>query len=122
MSDAASRTATQEKQPRIPTSITPACRDMLVRMLDKNPEKRITIQQCMEHPWMKGEGEMPAPTLLEAGEKQGAGAKGPAAAAAAGGPAGVPAGGAAAGEEEKPERKCMRGSVIEREQVLTTAL
>jgi serine/threonine protein kinase len=32
---------------------TPACLDLLERMLEKDPEKRATIAEVMDHPWFR---------------------------------------------------------------------
>jgi serine/threonine protein kinase len=37
---------------RFPFIVTEDCKDLIVKMLDPNPEKRITIKEIMEHPWI----------------------------------------------------------------------
>lgn len=45
--------------------LSPECRDLLSRMLDKNEETRITIREIYDHPWVKRPGAAPIPTLAE---------------------------------------------------------
>lgn len=33
--------------------ISEEAKDLIIRMLDKDPKTRITAHQCLEHPWMK---------------------------------------------------------------------
>lgn len=40
------------EEPDFPTHVTPEASDVLHRTLEKNPEKRITIRELMEHPWI----------------------------------------------------------------------
>eukprot|EP01024_Parvocaulis_polyphysoides_P028437 TRINITY_DN2572_c0_g1_i1.p1 TRINITY_DN2572_c0_g1~~TRINITY_DN2572_c0_g1_i1.p1 ORF type:complete len:481 (+),score=74.29 TRINITY_DN2572_c0_g1_i1:102-1544(+) len=35
----------------IPESVSPECVDLLTRMLDRNPNTRITVPEIMKHPW-----------------------------------------------------------------------
>ncbi|OHT00757.1 hypothetical protein TRFO_32440 [Tritrichomonas foetus] len=39
------------KEPNYPTTISPALKDLLCRLLTKNPNDRITLQKIKEHPW-----------------------------------------------------------------------
>ncbi|CAD7949383.1 unnamed protein product [Amoebophrya sp. A25] len=41
-----------EKEPRMPGYATPQCKDLLTKMLCKDPEKRIKIQDALKHPWI----------------------------------------------------------------------
>lgn len=36
-------------------NITSEAKDLITRMLDKNPKTRMTSQQCLEHSWLKSE-------------------------------------------------------------------
>eukprot|EP00118_Oscarella_pearsei_P004321 m.18291 g.18291 ORF g.18291 m.18291 type:complete len:802 (+) comp27635_c0_seq2:83-2488(+) len=47
----------------IPDYITPACRDLLVRLLNPRPEQRITLQEVFKHPWITDDGLDPLPVL-----------------------------------------------------------
>ncbi|OHT13952.1 CAMK family protein kinase [Tritrichomonas foetus] len=42
------------EDPQYPFHISPSAIDLLQKMLDKNPETRLDINQVAEHPWMKG--------------------------------------------------------------------
>ena len=44
----------REEEPEYPSQITDELRDLLTRMLDKNPETRITIEEVVQHPWLQG--------------------------------------------------------------------
>jgi len=41
-----------ERQPKIPQRISTACKDLLIRLLDKEPERRISINDVVEHKWL----------------------------------------------------------------------
>lgn len=45
----------------IPDSLSPELRDLLARMLVRNPEGRMRLEEILEHPWVKNE--MPAALL-----------------------------------------------------------
>lgn len=34
--------------------LSEACSDLLQKMLQKDPEKRISVKECLEHPWLNG--------------------------------------------------------------------
>ncbi|KAM0047071.1 putative protein kinase CAMK-CDPK family [Helianthus debilis subsp. tardiflorus] len=38
-------------------SISPSAKDLISKMLTKNPKKRITADKALEHPWLKEDGE-----------------------------------------------------------------
>ena len=38
---------------RFPFMISETCKDLIVKMLDPKPDKRITIQEIFEHPWLQ---------------------------------------------------------------------
>ncbi|EAX90279.1 CAMK family protein kinase [Trichomonas vaginalis G3] len=40
------------KDPQIPTSISQDCRDLLLKLLTKEPSERITIEEIAVHPWI----------------------------------------------------------------------
>ncbi|KAJ6636619.1 Calcium/calmodulin-dependent protein kinase kinase, partial [Pseudolycoriella hygida] len=46
-------------------SISNALRDLIMKMLDKDPAKRITLPQIKEHNWVTNEGKMPLPSEEE---------------------------------------------------------
>ena len=35
------------------STISKEAKDLIEKMLDKNPQTRISAQKCLEHPWMK---------------------------------------------------------------------
>lgn len=37
---------------RFPFAVSDSCKDLITRMLESNPEKRITIEQILSHPWV----------------------------------------------------------------------
>jgi serine/threonine protein kinase len=37
---------------KFPFAVSNQCKDLIKQMLEKNPEKRITIAQIIEHPWV----------------------------------------------------------------------
>lgn len=37
--------------PTIPSNISESCKDLIVRMLQKNPEDRLSIDEVLNHPW-----------------------------------------------------------------------
>ncbi|XP_071734146.1 calcium-dependent protein kinase 29-like isoform X2 [Rutidosis leptorrhynchoides] len=39
------------------TSISPGAKDLISKMLTRNPKDRITADQALEHPWLKEDGE-----------------------------------------------------------------
>ncbi|KOS16292.1 camkk meta protein kinase [Malassezia pachydermatis] len=45
--------------------VSPACQDLLSRMLDKSVSSRITIPEIYTHPWVTDHGNKPMPTLSE---------------------------------------------------------
>eukprot|EP01099_Mayorella_cantabrigiensis_P004741 TRINITY_DN3611_c0_g1_i1.p1 TRINITY_DN3611_c0_g1~~TRINITY_DN3611_c0_g1_i1.p1 ORF type:complete len:268 (-),score=56.71 TRINITY_DN3611_c0_g1_i1:206-1009(-) len=45
-----------------PAKITPSCADLLSRMLEKNPKKRITLSEAENHPWFKDKQKVGATT------------------------------------------------------------
>ncbi|XP_022337138.1 calcium/calmodulin-dependent protein kinase kinase 1-like isoform X4 [Crassostrea virginica] len=45
--------------------ITEKLKDLILKMLDKNPETRITLPQVKEHPWVTRDGEEPLPSEEE---------------------------------------------------------
>ncbi|KAI3628106.1 hypothetical protein CBS14141_002107 [Malassezia furfur] len=45
--------------------LSPECRDLLSRMLDKDEKTRITIREIYHHPWVNQPGAPPIPTLEE---------------------------------------------------------
>lgn len=51
--DRAYMTAVVMNPIEIPQGISPALRDLLSKMLDKNPDTRITLEGVWEHPWMR---------------------------------------------------------------------
>ncbi|KAI8819857.1 kinase-like domain-containing protein [Fimicolochytrium jonesii] len=54
-------------EPEIPSSTNPAESDILHRLLEKDPEKRITIEQLRSHPWVTEDGRDPLPGKQEIG-------------------------------------------------------
>jgi len=42
--------------------ISPSCKDLIMRMLTLDPNERITIFECLNHPWIK-EREKYAPRI-----------------------------------------------------------
>ena len=42
-----------EEEPHFPDMIVPKLRSLLERMLDKNPDTRITVKEIKEHPWFQ---------------------------------------------------------------------
>jgi serine/threonine protein kinase len=51
--------AIQESEVSYPADIDPILKDLFVRMFDKNPVTRITMNQLMEHPWVSNSGSEP---------------------------------------------------------------
>ncbi|KAL3856519.1 hypothetical protein ACJMK2_011265 [Sinanodonta woodiana] len=45
--------------------ISEEVKDLIIKMLDKNPETRITLPEIKEHPWVTKKGEHPLPTEQE---------------------------------------------------------
>ncbi|XP_059169906.1 peripheral plasma membrane protein CASK-like isoform X2 [Physella acuta] len=45
--------------------ISPAGRELMQRLLEKDPEKRITVEQALEHPWIKCKKDVPRNHLHE---------------------------------------------------------
>jgi serine/threonine protein kinase len=39
----------------LPDHISPELRDLLMKLVEPNPEKRITADEALQHPWIKGE-------------------------------------------------------------------
>lgn len=39
-------------EPTYPENISPELKDMIQKMLKKDPEERIQLKECFEHPWM----------------------------------------------------------------------
>ena len=39
---------------KFPFDIEPSLRNLLERLLDKNPVRRITLYQLKQHPWVRG--------------------------------------------------------------------
>lgn len=37
----------------IPSVVSPNCRDLLTKMIELNPKKRLTATQALDHPWIK---------------------------------------------------------------------
>jgi len=50
-----------KEHPRL-RNVSPVCRDLLMKMLEKDDSRRPYAAQCLEHPWFRGAGEVP-PTL-----------------------------------------------------------
>lgn len=46
-------------------SVSPSCRDLLFRMMDKSEETRITVAELYRHAWVSPPGTTPIPTLEE---------------------------------------------------------
>ncbi|XP_054280477.1 calcium/calmodulin-dependent protein kinase kinase 2 isoform X1 [Macrosteles quadrilineatus] len=46
-------------------TISPNLRDLIVKMLKKDPNERITLQEIKEHPWVTRHGAVPLPTEAE---------------------------------------------------------
>lgn len=51
--------AITKKEPEIPLDTNPQLVDFLKGLLEKDPEKRLTIEQCKQHPWITENGSMP---------------------------------------------------------------
>ncbi|KAH7819541.1 putative calcium/calmodulin-dependent protein kinase kinase 2 [Monocercomonoides exilis] len=49
----------------LPNRVSPALTDFLMRILDKNPDTRITINEMKEHPWLTADGQWPFPAKKE---------------------------------------------------------
>jgi serine/threonine protein kinase len=50
-----------EFAPPVWTHISPAVKDLIRHMLDVNPQRRFTVNQCLQHPWFtRAEGVLPA--------------------------------------------------------------
>lgn len=45
--------------------ISPALRDLLQRLLDKNPSTRITLDECLQHDWLQNLPPVPSPQEVE---------------------------------------------------------
>ena len=45
----------KKSKPKFPDGkkISPECKDLILKMLEKDPNKRIKIDQILEHPWVK---------------------------------------------------------------------
>lgn len=50
---------TRENTLKLDASLSDSMRDLLYRLLDKDPTTRITIEECMTHPWVLVDGPMP---------------------------------------------------------------
>eukprot|EP00392_Amoebophrya_sp_AT5.2_P006801 g6813.t1 len=44
-----------EKEPKIPQRASRDCKDLITKMLCKDPEKRISISGALQHPWLVGQ-------------------------------------------------------------------
>lgn len=47
----------------LPSYLSPALKDLLSKMLHKNPRKRVTLSQVQNHPWCHGQAERYGPHL-----------------------------------------------------------
>ncbi|KAK3083915.1 hypothetical protein FSP39_005274, partial [Pinctada imbricata] len=47
------------------TVISEDCRDLIMKMLEKNPDNRISLPEIKVHPWVTKDGEFPLPTEEE---------------------------------------------------------
>ena len=62
--------ANQHVNPRIlvdenlPSNISPDGKDLLLKMLETNPAKRPTAEECLEHPWFENDREAIQGSLL----------------------------------------------------------
>jgi serine/threonine protein kinase len=39
---------------KLPSSLSPDCKDLILRLLTYNPKMRITIDQVLDHPFLNG--------------------------------------------------------------------
>ncbi|CAN8096313.1 unnamed protein product [Discula destructiva] len=51
--------AIKEDSPSIPEEESPLLKDLLVRLMEKDPERRITMPEIRDHPWVTKEGTDP---------------------------------------------------------------
>ncbi|KAL3285301.1 hypothetical protein HHI36_019411 [Cryptolaemus montrouzieri] len=55
----------------VPSHVSPECKDLISRMLVRNPEKRATLTQIAKHPWLEaGKEGNPPPDVLPLVSKQ----------------------------------------------------
>ncbi|WVW79855.1 hypothetical protein I302_101825 [Kwoniella bestiolae CBS 10118] len=52
-------TAVREKKPNIPNDWDDHLKDLMTRMLEKDPQKRIAMPEIREHNWVTEEGQEP---------------------------------------------------------------
>ena len=46
---------------KLPAQLSPPCRDLLTKMLNKQAAQRMSIADVKRHPWLRGTGPMPPP-------------------------------------------------------------
>ena len=51
----------QAAPPKLPAQLSPPCRDLLTKMLNKQAAQRMSIADVKRHPWLRGTGPIPPP-------------------------------------------------------------
>lgn len=47
----------------IPSNVEPGCKDLIQKIMDPNPETRITLDEILAHPWLEGIPDAPLRTI-----------------------------------------------------------